>query len=730
MQITDEQADIISAFSRGESLVADARAGAGKTSTTRMCAESRRELRGVFLAFNRAIAGDAKASFPPSVSCSTVHSVAFREVGHEYQHRLNGPRVTGRQTAEILGWSRWMRFGIASWSPSKVVRVAMDTVTRFCHSADLEIGKQHVPWIDGIEDGPGDLGQREEFVACIVPLARKAWIDLQDIDGRLRFSHDAYLKLYSLSDPTIPCDYLCFDEAQDSSPVIAHIIQCQDHAQKMITGDPLQQIYEWRGSVDAMSDFDVDARLPLSQSFRFGEAIANEANHWLELLDADPLVRGSDWIESTVGPVEAPKAILCRTNAQVVSEVIEQQKKGFQPAIVGGAAPIISFAEAAIELKAGKGTWHHDLQGFKDWEQVKTYCLAPGTRLLADDLHWVPIEDLEVGDQLVGFDEEVKIGEKGRRFHTTDVEATCVLIRPCYVLRLNDGRTITSSFEHRWMTRGRGKNKNMRWKRTENLKPGDQIVSIGTWEMEDSRSAGWLAGIFDGEGCLSGNSSNHHTRNLGFTQRCGPIADRAIALLSERGFELGVSKRPDGVWQVTIHGGLSEKLRLLGSIRPERLVAKAENLWENRQIGWTSHVVVESIEFLGDQEVVALSTGTGTFVAEGMLSHNCEQDHGGRDLRTLVRVVDEYGPQMVIAMMNNCQPETVAPVVISTAHKAKGREWSSVRLANDFHVQPHEDKKTGEMKDPPESELRLAYVAVTRAKHELDACGLYASEAA
>jgi ATP-dependent exoDNAse (exonuclease V) beta subunit len=63
----------------------------------------------------------------------------------------------------------------------------------------------------------------------------------------------------------------------------------------------------------------------------------------------------------------------------------------------------------------------------------------------------------------------------------------------------------------------------------------------------------------------------------------------------------------------------------------------------------------------------------------------------------------------------------------AVVHNSKGREWESVKLADDFSVQPREDKKTGEMKEPPDSELRLAYVACTRAKLALDACGLYTS---
>ena len=48
-------------------------------------------------------------------------------------------------------------------------------------------------------------------------------------------------------------------------------------------------------------------------------------------------------------------------------------------------------------------------------------------------------------------------------------------------------------------------------------------------------------------------------------------------------------------------------------------------------------------------------------------------------------------------------------MVISTAHKAKGREWESVRLAPDF-------ASTGGRNGIPTAEVRLFYVAMTRAK--------------
>ena len=66
----------------------------------------------------------------------------------------------------------------------------------------------------------------------------------------------------------------------------------------------------------------------------------------------------------------------------------------------------------------------------------------------------------------------------------------------------------------------------------------------------------------------------------------------------------------------------------------------------------------------------------------------------------------------------------VAPdVIVSTAHQAKGAEWDNVRIADDFWGPRTEiDPATGETftEYPAPEELRLAYVAVTRAKKVLD----------
>ena len=59
-----------------------------------------------------------------------------------------------------------------------------------------------------------------------------------------------------------------------------------------------------------------------------------------------------------------------------------------------------------------------------------------------------------------------------------------------------------------------------------------------------------------------------------------------------------------------------------------------------------------------------------------------------------------------------------ADVVVSTAHRSKGLEWNHVSIGEDF-LAPEPNLKTGELELPSAEELRLSYVATSRAKKSL-----------
>ena len=87
----------------------------------------------------------------------------------------------------------------------------------------------------------------------------------------------------------------------------------------------------------------------------------------------------------------------------------------------------------------------------------------------------------------------------------------------------------------------------------------------------------------------------------------------------------------------------------------------------------------------------------------------------GQHIRTFVRLVERHGENKLRVYLTQVeQREDTASLVISTAHKAKGREWDNVCVVDDFTLVKKDDK--GQEIGFDEEELRLLYVALTRGR--------------
>jgi hypothetical protein len=366
---TGEQQKIIAAWTEtGDNLTIRAVAGSGKTSTQVMLAEATKAA-GFYVAYNKSVAQEARRKFPSHVTCKTAHALAFAAVGTDYAHRFDGPRVTARTVAKILRINQPSRLdSLTMLAPEQIARLALETNDGFMHSADPEPGPQHVPWKPGFSNAAMEVLRR-----LLPPLAAKAWADLcLKEKGELRYSPDCYLKLWQLGDPVIEADYVLLDEAQDSDRVLIDVLTRQKNTRLIAVGDGNQQIYQWRGAVNAMDAFS-GIPFTLTESFRFGPAIAAEANKWLTILGADVQVTGNKRKTSMICDIEWPDAVLCRTNGGALGQVIAATEAGRKPALVGGGAAIKKMAEAAERLQDGRPAYHPELIAFSTWGQVQDY---------------------------------------------------------------------------------------------------------------------------------------------------------------------------------------------------------------------------------------------------------------------------------------------------------------------------------------------------------------------
>lgn len=262
------------------------------------------------------------------------------------------------------------------------------------------------------------------------------------------------------------------------------------------------------------------------------------------------------------------------------------------------------------------------------------HCVAPDTKILTADLRYVSAGAIEEGMSLLGFDEE-RVGNR-RSFRSSEVKDVRRALQPSYRLTFDDGTVVVCSDNHQWLTSW-GTNKR-RWLPTSRLLPtrgakaGSRVVRLlDVWETDDSRSSGYLAGLYDGEGSLNQrvvSNPNGVANQLVFTQNDGVVLDATASLLRDRGYTFSTQRveRTNPAWLPTTQLVISRRpdlLRLLGSVRPDRLLNKL-NVDMLGSIPTSRSARLVAKEFLGDTEVVVIQTTTSTYIAEGLASHNCD----------------------------------------------------------------------------------------------------------
>ncbi len=250
------------------------------------------------------------------------------------------------------------------------------------------------------------------------------------------------------------------------------------------------------------------------------------------------------------------------------------------------------------------------------------YCLDPAARVLTSDLDWKPAGDLEVGEEIIGFPEDL---EGHIRLLPSEVERTDRIETERYRVLTDRGETVVSA-RHLFVTRRddrRTKNaRRQSWVAAETLRPGDRIKFATTpWNRGEDFETGWFAGMLDGEGWITSGGQ------LGVAQNQGPVLDRLRKIVVRSGVRVREHRQSGSKCVSLVAESMWDAMRAIGVSRPTRLLSKARRLWEGRRgfaaKGDVKHAAtVLSVESLGRGEVVALRTSTATLIADGFLGHN------------------------------------------------------------------------------------------------------------
>jgi len=247
-------------------------------------------------------------------------------------------------------------------------------------------------------------------------------------------------------------------------------------------------------------------------------------------------------------------------------------------------------------------------------------CVSPNTLVLLPDLRWVLAGELKVGDTLLAFDEDI-VGDCQRHFRISQVKSANIASLPSYRVSLANGKEIVCSAEHPWLVNS--KHSSSDWVTTEKLNeitnnphhsrkfPISAIELVPVCKPVTTYEAGYISAAFDGEGSMQDPVSFYQNENA--------MRQKVKELLTQLGYDYGES----GMY-LYLRGGKDIGFKFLQEFRPPRLLENFvkgdlnRSIWHHGQ----KKVTIEKVEFLGNRDVVAMETSTGTFIAEGFAMHN------------------------------------------------------------------------------------------------------------
>lgn len=367
MNLSEEQEAAKGAVSFGSSVAVSAGAGTGKTTFCVAAADVCDDP--LYLAFNRAAKDDAQRRFSLRTRIKTAHGLAFDSEGRCFKQRLVTSVLDLRRGyAPMVSAAIARCFGPRQRGEAETIaHCAFDAVNAFLASADRTLSPER-----HVEDSPYDA-------TLIAEIASQVATTMLDRNGALPVTHDAYLKVFQLSRPTIRAKTIIFDEAQDASEAMLDVVLSQQ-AQQIFVGDKRQGIYSWRGAVNAFAYLGHLDLYHLLQCWRFGPRVAAAANAILTSLSETALLVGAGKYDTVVSyapcpepPFDGTTALLGRTTLGVFSLACQAAGSGERLAFIGGHERILGWFQAAYDLSTVGHTRHPAFAMFRSYRDLVAF---------------------------------------------------------------------------------------------------------------------------------------------------------------------------------------------------------------------------------------------------------------------------------------------------------------------------------------------------------------------
>ncbi len=315
MKLTNEQQAII--HSTGDIKI-NAVAGSGKTTTVIEYAKSRpKQSRILYLAFNKSVKLEAIQKFADkglkNVQVETAHSLAYHHIVKNSRYSINPTGYKTHEVKDILDIKGYKE----KHTEYVIANHVQQFVSYFCNSTVQKV--KNLNYLEVVAE-PRAKGFVKNFYDDILQYTRLFLAKMQR--GEIDISHDFYLKKFQLAQPSLPYNYILFDEGQDASSAMLEVF-LQQKGTKVIVGDTHQQIYAWRYAVNSLERVNFPS-FNLSNSFRFEADVARLATkilQWKKYVNPsfEPIkIRGLGENEEV-----KTKATLARSNLALLVKAIE-----------------------------------------------------------------------------------------------------------------------------------------------------------------------------------------------------------------------------------------------------------------------------------------------------------------------------------------------------------------------------------------------------------------------
>ncbi|GAB6188712.1 UvrD-helicase domain-containing protein [Marinitoga arctica] len=270
IKLTTEQIEIIKK-ARNSNLIINAFAGSGKTTTLLSIAYALRNKSFLFLAFNRSVKEEIEYKIKKSklnnIKVLTTHGLAYKFAKNDLKFKKIGKELNTLEISKILDIDIFI---------ADLVKIAFND---FCNGDYTSISDKTIEEILNSNQKLRFIKEQKEYLKTKLLNIWNLYIE-----NKLPMTHNVYLKFFHLNIEKyrnyINFDYILLDEAQDTNEVVLDIFK-KLKGKKIIVGDPHQQIYSFRGSINAMYKIrnEISAEISyLTESFRFPNYISNKAN--------------------------------------------------------------------------------------------------------------------------------------------------------------------------------------------------------------------------------------------------------------------------------------------------------------------------------------------------------------------------------------------------------------------------------------------------------------------